>query len=117
MILRISKNYRKIAYLVLISYLALFIAEVSHHHFIQLNSESSFKVSNDYKANNHYTLYSEFTCPIHQFFNFLHNYKVENSQSTLISVKIESISFDSDNLTPKFFNKSQPFRAPPIVFS
>jgi hypothetical protein len=79
MILNNSKYLKIISLVVLISYLALFTLNILHHHPIKVNNESALKVSNGYQLNNHYSIYSELNCPVHNYFTSVHNLNFESN--------------------------------------
>lgn len=114
------KYKRIIGTVILFSYLALFFANIVHHHSIKLNPENSFKVlpKNNFDSSNHFSIHSEFNCPFHSYFNSLHNYlllklnfKIYNSPQILQN------KFYSDFVKSEFYYASNPLRAPPVIFS
>lgn len=112
------KYSKKIAYTVLIAYVMLFLSSIIHHHYIKINSENSFKVSNNFDNSNHFSIYNEFNCPIHNYFNSLHNFSgLKLNFDIIISPQIYRNKFIPDYKKSEFYYQSNPLRAPPIIFS
>ncbi len=118
MIFNNPKYVKKIAFSVLIAYGLLFFISIAHHHHIKLNSENSFKVSNNFDIRNHFSTYSEFNCPIHYYYSSLHNILNQDSNFYKISLKEISQNKFCFNLFYKYqLYNSKLFRGPPLVIS
>ncbi len=115
----INKKYsRIISPLVLFFYSALFLANIFHHHSIELNTDLSFKASNNFKVNNHFAYYTEFNCPIHNNFNSVHNLVNLDSKCQHISLVEISPCKLSVNLFYDFrYYHLTKLRGPPLVIS
>lgn len=109
---------KNIAFSVLIIYELLFFTSIAHYHHIELNSENSFKVSNNFDTNNHFSNYSDLNCPIYHYFNSLHS--IINQCSNICKISLPEILLKNFGSNPYYkfhlYNSSQ-LRGPPIVIS
>ncbi|WP_407931440.1 hypothetical protein [Ignavibacterium album] len=106
-----------ITYFILISYLALFTANILHFHHIILNDKSWCEVTeqtrNIYPATNH----SALQCPVHNIFTNLHylysNYSQNLNDNFSSNEKFSVIR--SNIFRSLFFYNSVSLRAPPSL--
>lgn len=106
-------------YSILISYLALFLANIFHFHYLTLNSFNLNQVSEQSKRNFSLTHHSAFQCPVHNTFNSLHS-SDSGSKEHFENIFIQTEKFSlkkSDYAQSLFFFKTFSLRAPPILHS
>jgi hypothetical protein len=112
-----TKYSKIISTITLSAYLILFFTNVIHHHTIKLNSEYSFKVSNILNSTNHFSNYSGFNCPVHNYFSSVHSVVLQEIKGNNIlqpEISVNKIYSNSPALQ-QTYNSIQ-LRAPPIVF-
>jgi len=111
-----KKTYNKsLAIIIIFSYSLLFFTNLLHFHSNSLNSDLSFKVSND-NYSSHYSSFNSQNCPIHNVFSLIHNYFSKSPQHNYNLLEETYLKFDNSDsdVKKKSFNVSL-LRAPPIV--
>lgn len=106
-------------YFILLSYLALFIANIFHYHSISFNKNYFNEVSEQDNGLYAVTHHSALNCPVQNTFNNLHNF------SSVIQQNSDYIAADNEKqiLIKSDFSKSNSshytfsLRAPPILLS
>lgn len=108
-------NFRQyIALLIVLSYIALSIANVTHYHHIAINTNLSKNVSESQLVQIGF-IHSFFECPIHTTFNNLHNLTdLQSSYSLIIFLQSNKISSKNIQSLPSYLiYHSILLRAPP----
>lgn len=114
----IAKTKKYIASLIVLSYIALSIANVTHYHNITINNNSSENVSEFQLVPNVFK-HSFFECPIHNTFNNLHNLTdLQFPYSLIPFLQVLDISSKSTQSYPlNLICNSISLRAPPELLS
>lgn len=108
-----------ITYLILTSYLALFLANIFHFHHLKLNNYNLNEVSEQNKNIYSTIEHSSIQCPVHNTFNNLHfSYLSSKLQAINIFTSREKFSLKSfDFFQSLFFYNTFGLRAPPTYLS
>lgn len=114
----IIKAKKYITFLIVLSYLTISVAHLTHYHHISINNNSSenlFEFQLVQKGFNH----SFFECPIINIFNSLHNLtNLQIANSLTFYLTAQSISFKNIQSFPSSISyHSVTLRAPPALLS
>lgn len=114
----VIKTKKYIAAFILLSYVALSIANVIHYHQIKINTDLSENVSEFQlvpKGFNH----SISLCPIQNTFNSLHNLTISQiAYSNIFFLQTQNISLIKTHFYPSYLiYHSISLRAPPEILS
>lgn len=108
-----------ITYFALISYLALFIANIFHFHHIVLKKNYYHEVSELNKSVYLASYHSALNCPVQNTFNNLHNFSLfpQQKSAEIFDFNEKQVLIKSDFPKSISFYYNFSFRAPPFLLS
>lgn len=114
----IIKTKKYIASFIVLSYIVLSIANITHYHYISINTNLSKNISEFPKVQKGFN-HSISLCPIQTNFNNLHNLTISQiAYSNIFFLQAQNISLIKTHFYPSYLTyHSISLRAPPELHS